>query len=92
MTYEEAKDILTHTTIQFGRLQGKTLFVKALMKAVEAIDKQILQKPLPVRDLRSCRIISFRCPNCQSDFLGQNEYRLDRCEYCGQALDWSETK
>ena len=58
--------------------------------AVIALEKQIPKKPLPVREVRSGRIISFTCPNCNHTDLGNNEYRFCCCECCGQALDWGE--
>ena len=54
-------------------------------------EKDIPQKPIPIVDTRmKNRIISYKCPNCESSDLGNNEYRFDRCEYCGQALEWGE--
>lgn len=41
MTYEEAKRVISNACIRFGRAQGKTLFLKAMKMAMEALDKQI---------------------------------------------------
>lgn len=60
--------------------------------AISALEKQIPKKPLPIRDVRSGRIVSFTCPCCFHEDLGNNEYRFKHCEECGQALDWSDTE
>lgn len=54
----------------------------------EAKEKQIAKKPIPKKDVTENRIITYICPTCNRDYLGQNEYKLDYCEYCGQKLDW----
>ncbi len=79
MNYEEVLDKLDKTFI------GDLEFKIALTKAVE---KQIKKQPLPQIDMRFGRVVSYKCPNCKSDFLGQNEYKFECCENCGQALDW----
>ena len=61
------------------------------------IEKQIPKKPIPEREkclgrIVSERIVSFTCPNCKSENLGNNEFRYPCCEECGQALDWSDTE
>ena len=35
-------------------------------------------------------VANFSCPNCGAPDLGNNEYRFDCCENCGQKLDWEE--
>ena len=54
-----------------------------------ALEKQIPKKPIPIRTEYDNRIITYGCPNCKHQDLGNNEYKFDRCEVCGQALDWS---
>lgn len=101
MTYEEAKDVLINITVQFGRSQGKTQFVQAWEKALEAIDKQIPKKPsyVDTRFRHHGRNISdgcslcecYKCPTC-----GRHIFHVfdseKHCIYCGQALDWSDTE
>ena len=83
MTYEEALNKLDETFT--GDLELKIMLSKAL-------EKQIPQRPMGnVAAIFSTRIVSFSCPNhnCTKDNLGNNKYRFDCCEVCGQKLDWS---
>lgn len=59
---------------------------------VSALEKQIPKKPIPQKDKIMGHIVSFTCPNCGGKDLGNNEYRFECCENCGQALDWSDTE
>ena len=81
MTPKEALNKLDETMI--GDLELKIALTKAL-------EKQIAKKPIPLIGRYTRRIISFMCPNsdCNAEDLGNNEYRFDVCECCGQALDW----
>lgn len=88
MTPERALEILkaneeTKIVAIYNSVKRATIF---------ALEKQIPKKPLPIRDVRSGRIVSFTCPNCNHTDLGNNEYRFNCCEDCGQALDWSDTE
>lgn len=67
-------------------------YAVAFETAISALEKQIPKKPLPEREVRSGRIVSFTCPNCNHTDLGNNEYRFSCCENCGQALDWSDSE
>jgi hypothetical protein len=83
LTYEEALSKLDKTFI--GNLEWKIMLSKAL-------EKQIPKRPMiNVDELFSTRVVSFSCPNhnCTNDNLGNNKYRFDCCEVCGQRLDWS---
>lgn len=90
MTYEEAKNIINNSCIRFGRSQGKTLFIKALIKAVEAIEKQIPKKAkefsLPFMTDSGRLAQHLGCENCKSDFIIFEGAK--HCPRCGQALDW----
>ena len=66
--------------------------IKHYNNIVNALEKQIPKKPLPEREVRSGRIVSFTCPNCNHKDLGNNEFRFNHCEDCGQAIDWSDIK
>lgn len=64
-------------------------YAVAFKMAIKALEKEIPQKPIPVYAIREPqRIISHRCPNCNCEDLGCNEYRFACCEECGQDLDW----
>lgn len=90
MTYEEAKNIINNSCVRFGRSQGKTLFIKALTKAVEAIEKQIPREPkaysLPFMLDNGTLAQHLGCENCKSDFMISEGTK--HCPRCGQALDW----
>lgn len=83
MTYEEAKEILTNSTISIGRTNGKELFAQAEIKAIEALEKQIPKKPN--QDYYAEHI--YYCPTCTRWLNGY--HKPHHCQ-CGQALDWSE--
>ena len=48
--------------------------------AIEALEKQIPKKPTKTRS-------EIVCPTCKT-LVGSSPY----CRYCGQALDWGNTK
>ncbi len=104
MTYEEAKDVLINITVRFGRSQGKTQFVQAWEKALEAIEKQIPKKPITsthkyimgnTREEGEYKLT--HCPHCwENKEIGYFDSLVDKgtkyCRRCGQAIDWSEAK
>lgn len=95
MTYEETKDVLINITVQFGRSQGKTQFVQAWEKALEAIDKQIPKKPDfegdGYDDSGNLIYDTWICPHCGDRY--ELDYEVHQyCPVCGQALDWSDTE
>ena len=53
---------------------------KSLDIAISAIEKQISKKPIKTRS-------EIVCPTCKT-LVGSSPY----CRYCGQALDWGNTK
>ena len=63
----------------------------ALKDAINALEKQIAKKPIPLIDKIFGITYSFMCPCCNYEGLGGNECRFARCENCGQKLDWSDT-
>ena len=80
MTYKEALNKLDENFI--GNLELKAVLSKAL-------EKQIPKKPKPKIDLLWDRVVSWSCPTCSNGCLGNNEFKFNCCEDCGQALDWS---
>ena len=89
MTYEEAKDVITNTHIQFARCNGKVVFLEASKKALEAVNKQIPKKPDfegdGYDDSGNLIYDTWICPHCG------DRYEVHRfCPMCGQAIDWSE--
>jgi hypothetical protein len=75
-------------------LRGERPALKVVAMAVKALEKQIPKRAIPIRANRGNdkRIISYKCPNCDNDCLGNNEYHFNCCEDCGQAIDWGETE
>lgn len=102
MTYEETKNMLIGITIRFGRSQGKTRFVQAWEKALEAVDKQIPKKPIISThkyidgDTNEEGTFQLKhCPCCWENrelsyFDSLVDINKKYCHRCGQALDWSE--
>ena len=102
MTYEEAKQNILNTHIQFGRSNGKTVFNESLSMAIKAIDKQIPKKPIISihkyidSDTKAEGSYNLKhCPCCwENGELGYFDSLIDKdtkyCRRCGQAIDWSE--
>lgn len=86
MTPEEAAGILTSQAIVLGRASGKSTLesvrIKAICKAVEALEKQIPKKPYDI----------VHCPLCKIEVELQpiNTEQVTYCLHCGQAIDWSD--
>lgn len=86
MTPEEAAGILTSQAIVLGRASGKSTLesvrIKAICKAVEALEKQIPKKPYDI----------VHCPLCKIEVELQpiDTEQVTYCLHCGQAIDWSE--
>lgn len=53
---------------------------------VEALKKQMPQKPEKIEDSGIRYTDSYKCPSCGKDFSGTGI--ADFCYHCGQALDW----
>ena len=91
MTYEEALSILRNFLgcLVHGRASGKTMLeykrFEAFRKAIEALDKQILKKPIEkYTDYDGTE--AGLCPFCNE---GVDE-EMNFCSYCGQAIDWEK--
>ena len=70
---------------------GKDLKVhdEAVRIALDAIEKQIPQKP--IGEYRS--VLHYICPNCNCTVkLYYDSPIFPYCKHCGQAIDWSEVK
>lgn len=65
----------------------------AFERIKEALEKQTQKKPIPkyVMIGKEKRLVSYKCPCCDNETLGNNEYKFDCCEDCGQALNWEES-
>lgn len=81
MTPEQALNKLDETLI--GDLELKIVLSKAL-------EKQIPKTPIPIiaKIGEQKRLVSYKCPNCTNDSLGNCEFHFDYCEVCGQKLSW----
>lgn len=102
MTYEEAKRILhPDTTLEalteieyyagFNGKQAKRDAVdEACIVACEVLDKRIPKKPIPY-DKDSEKVLEeYSCPECNAPYDLLFDGKLKFCQWCGQALDWSE--
>lgn len=89
MTLEEARGYIED--MQRIMTQNRFIFsreaIEANGKAIEALEKQIPKKPIPItRNEHSVKIIGYGCPACHKDVIGSGFY----CWCCGQRLDWGE--
>lgn len=83
MTYEEAIKLLNSMAIY--HIDKYTTY--AIDLAIEALDKQILKKPIEkYTDYDGTE--AGLCPFCNE---GVDE-KMNFCSYCGQAIDWSDDK
>ena len=74
---------------QYGDMDDSSPYEEAVDKATKAIKQQIKQKVIYENhnSFNSCY-----CPVCKR-FVGLDEvckYTHNYCDYCGQALDWSD--
>ncbi len=85
MTLEEARSYL----LEMCTTQSNCAEYRAIHLAVDALEKQIPKKPIPItRNEHSVKIIGYGCPACHKDVMGSGFY----CWCCGQHLDWSDEK
>lgn len=94
MTYEEALQLLRESKKYWARIHP---IYKAHDVAIEAIEKQILKKPIDITVSRlDSHMISCRCPKCNTrqsyGSIDWHKWFNKRCFECGQALDWSDEK
>ena len=90
MTIEEAIEQLTPVLkIEKGRIHKDISLIGALETAIKALEKQIPKKYelFLGQDL---------CPTCNNTFGSDairktlSSWKMNYCQYCGQALDWSD--
>ena len=81
MTNEEARKMLKE--IKPIPIDGFKIIADAYDMAIEAIEKQILEKPRETR----CALM---CARCGHKITEKGCKKLDRnyCKKCGQAIDW----
>lgn len=96
MENSKAKDVMLKC---FDRLCGnyhyqngeKIDMEDALWTAVQSLEKQIPKKVILGYDEQD----SICCPNCKGALMSMDWYdhwKCNYCEFCGQALDWSDVK
>ena len=68
------------TVVVYAPEKYENKYYKAIMLAIEALEKQIPKKPA---DYDGKIKVGF-CPDCESVVTS------DFCDNCGQALDWSD--
>ena len=99
MTIEQALKINQNWTVEQARNDLERLLLrderpanKVIALACKALEKQIPKKGIMIGDEYSS-ILS--CPNCRKPIVNVwniAKYEPNYCHYCGQALDWSNTK
>ncbi len=95
MTYEEAHKIIEDMQREYTR--NRALYPNELITAngvaIIALEKQIPKKPIKCCPLSDGGEMldeneHYKCPACRLKFRKTYVF----CHYCGQALDWSDTK
>lgn len=95
MTYEQALKLDQNWTAEQAKndlerflLRGELPAFKAVALAMQALEKQIPEKP-SLNTILPRGQKWYRCPKCDYKYI----VRSDRiCYGCGQALDWSDEK
>lgn len=94
MTNEEAlnwfKDDLKN-----GKCSDECPQCNAMEKAIEALEKQIPEKPYFGEALGYKGFNGYLCPICRNWLLYPDEIPTARdsfCSFCGQKIDWSEVE
>ena len=78
MTYQEAIEILQE---EHDYCQETSYVIKALEMAIEALEKEIPEKPC--KDNENGVYEKEHCPSCHRSLFPNDHH----CE-CGQAIDW----
>lgn len=93
MTYKQALELDQNWTAEQAKndlerflLRGEPPAFKAVALAMQALEKQIPEKP-GLHTIFPNGVICYRCPKCNYKYI----VRSDKlCYGCGQALDWSD--
>ncbi len=105
MTYQEALKINQKWTPEQARNDLERLIItgerpadKVVGLACQALDKQI-PKHIEEWTEDDREFIDYVCPNCKTTLQQKMKgatrttiYKYKNCIFCGQALDWSDTK
>lgn len=97
MTKEQAIEyIKAHCNPDYPN--GKTEWEVAMNMAIEALEKEVPQKPIKSTDNFDDNLLKLYCPTC-SGYIAHGNKRVGtlnkftvsdiRCGYCGQMIDWS---
>ena len=78
------------TVVVYAPEKYENKYYKAIMLAIEALEKQIPKKPIKSDRQEIRYTLTYDCPTCGRQFTGTGF--ADFCYHCGQALDWSDDK
>ena len=78
------------TVVVYAPEKYENKYYKAIMLAIEALEKQIPKKPIKSDRQEIRYTLEYDCPTCGRSFTGTGF--ADYCYHCGQALDWSDDK
>lgn len=97
MTYEQALNFDQKWTEKqaFNDLERYLLreekpAMKAVAVAMKALKKRIPKKPIPYEKDSKEVLEEYSCPECNAPYDVLFDGKLKFCQWCGQALDWSE--
>ena len=101
MTPQEALNLLNDTEFA-EKHQGKEEYTDMLLMCKEALKKQIPKKVYKnLKETYGIDMHPYHCPTCKRYISLRGYVRRDKfpvnkryvyCNYCGQALDWSDTE
>lgn len=74
-----------------GKCSDNCLQCNAYEVAIEALEKQIPEKPKNNPFKEGILTTNYECPDCGCRRLGHTN-TIAFCPDCGQALDWSDTE
>lgn len=84
MTREEEMQGLKNLFSEYELDLPNTNSLEILQMAIEALEKQIPKKPI-------YRHGNYDCPVCGKPAIAVSARKKEYCDFCGQALDWSES-
>lgn len=86
--HQKALDGLVNVKENFVYHEGKMIQIKNIENA--KLLQKLVDKEIPNKVIETP--VSYYCPNCKLDkvYDYESEHKLNRCEECGQVIDWSK--
>ena len=68
--------------------KGLNVHDKAVELAIQALEKQMVKKPIDIYN--RVPLIIIYCPECERNLTDEYGNRYEYCPDCGTPIDWSE--